>query len=72
MLAYVDSPTSREALVLSAYFAGRWGASLGVVSVCASPEKAHRIQAPVRAYLKKTTIGCQFLTSQMDMYLRGS
>ena len=53
MLAYVDSPTSREALFLSAYFAGRWGASLGVVSVCATPEKAHQIQAPVRSYLKK-------------------
>jgi nucleotide-binding universal stress UspA family protein len=53
MLAYVDSPTSREALFLSTYFAGRWGASLGVVSVSATPEKANQIQAPVRAYLKK-------------------
>jgi nucleotide-binding universal stress UspA family protein len=53
MLAYVDSPTSREALFLSTYFASRWGSSLGVVSVCASTDKAHQIQAPVRAYLKK-------------------
>ncbi len=60
MLAYVDSPTSREALFLSAYFAGRWGASLGVVSVSASPEKANQIQAPVRAYLKKRQLVASF------------
>lgn len=67
MLAYVDSPTSREALFLSAYFAGRWGASLGVVSVCASPEKAHRIQAPVRSYLKKRQLVASFY--QPDGYV---
>jgi nucleotide-binding universal stress UspA family protein len=67
MLAYVDSPTSREALFLSAYFAGRWGASLGVVTVSASPEKAHRIQAPVRAYLKKRQLFASFY--QPDGYV---
>jgi nucleotide-binding universal stress UspA family protein len=53
MLAYVDSPTSREALFMSTYFAGRWGATLGVVSVCVSEEIANKLQAPVRTYLKK-------------------
>lgn len=38
---------------MSAYFASRWGASLGVVTVTATPEQAIRIQAPVKAYFKK-------------------
>jgi nucleotide-binding universal stress UspA family protein len=60
MLAYVDSPTSREALFLSTYFAGRWGSSLGVVSVSATMEKAEQIQNPVRAYLKKMQLSADF------------
>ncbi|MBN2257281.1 MAG: universal stress protein [Anaerolineaceae bacterium] len=60
MLAYVNSPTSREALFLSAYFAGRWGSTLGVVTVCASEDKAIKIQAPVCAYLKKRQLVADF------------
>jgi nucleotide-binding universal stress UspA family protein len=60
ILAYVDSPTSREALFLSTYFASRWGSSLGVVSVCASAEKADQIQTPVRVYLKKMQLQASF------------
>jgi nucleotide-binding universal stress UspA family protein len=60
LLAYVDSPTSREALFLSTYFASRWGSSLGVVSVCATTEKADQIQSPVRAYLKKLQLPAEY------------
>jgi len=60
MLAYVNSPTSREAMFLSTYFAIRWGATLGVVSVCVSPEIAHKLQVPVRAYLKKMELSASY------------
>lgn len=60
MLAYVDSPTSREAMFLSAYFSGRWGSTLGVVSVCSSSEIAHKLQTPVRSYLKNKQLDASF------------
>ncbi len=60
MLAYVNSPTSREAMFLSAYFAIRWGATLGVVSVCVSPEIAYKLQSPVRAYLRKRQLTASY------------
>jgi nucleotide-binding universal stress UspA family protein len=64
LLAYVDSPTSREALFLSTYFASRWGSSLGVVSVTATQEKADQIQSPVRAYLKKLQLPADYFQPQ--------
>ncbi|MGB8253270.1 MAG: hypothetical protein WCF08_08635, partial [Anaerolineaceae bacterium] len=60
MLAYVNSPTSREAMFLSTYFAIRWGATLGVVSVSVSPEIAQKLQTPVRAYIKKMELSASY------------
>jgi nucleotide-binding universal stress UspA family protein len=60
MLAYVNSPTSREAMFLSSYFASRWGATLGVVSVGVTSEIAFRLQTPVRVYLKSRKLSASY------------
>lgn len=60
LLAYDDSPASREALFIAAYLAKKWEIPLTVVSVAAENENGTSI-APARQYLEEKGIAVGFV-----------
>jgi len=63
LLAYDGSPKSREALFISAYFAGKWRASLSVITI-GKREKAEKIQASAKDYLARQKVKAEYIIQE--------
>jgi nucleotide-binding universal stress UspA family protein len=60
LLAYNDSPASREALFIAAYFAKEWGLPLSVISVKTGKDSSPGV-APARLYLTNRNIEAEYI-----------
>jgi nucleotide-binding universal stress UspA family protein len=66
LLAYDDSPKSREAMYVSAYLAGRWGFPLIVLTTMPNPDEAARCCQAAREYLEGLGIVAEYIHQKGD------